>query len=150
VSYRTQLIDNLFFVRWQKPVLEDIDTLIVESIAARGKTQLPLVTISMIPEDSAAPDAQFRKRVVEKWDQMVPRGELVHAIIEGDGLKATLHRTILRAMRMLLPKRRNVGGIHSSLEQCLRSMRVREPQIILDELRAGGMLSDPAQSAAQP
>src|SRR6185369_11513051 len=123
MPYRTFQSGRYVFISWVQPILADLDPLISDVGRMRRQAGQPLIMFSVIAPESKPPENAFRKAVVARWSEMMPEGETVHAILEGNGVMATLNRAALTAIRMFV-RGRGIGQIYSSVEKALREQKV--------------------------
>jgi hypothetical protein len=133
VAYRTFHVGRYVFIRWTRPEVADIDTLIGDVEQIRRGEKERLIMFSIIPAHADPPDAAFRKKLLSRWATLLPEGETVHAVLEGSGIGASLNRAVLTTIRLLV-RGRGIGRIHSSLEVALREERVPST-ITMEQLR---------------
>jgi hypothetical protein len=126
------------FIRWDGPELADLDGLIAYVANLRRTVQQPLAMFAVIPGHRKPPEADFRKGVVARWSSLVENGDIVHAIVEGSGITASMNRAVLTTIRMFV-RRRGIGGIFSSIESAMREERVGDA-VSLDQLRAAKII----------
>jgi hypothetical protein len=138
VSYHFHNHGRFVFIRWgQKTELADIDRLKADVAAVRRKVRAPLLMFSIAPASSDPPEAGVGKALVRRWDELMPPGDRVCAVLEGEGLRKSLYRAFATAMRTLLLHRHGVGKIYDSLEAAMREESV---SVSRDELAAAAIL----------
>jgi hypothetical protein len=138
MPYRTFHTGRYLFLRWDGPAVADLDGLVDYVASVRRAAQQPLMMFAVIPGHRQPPDAAFRKQVVARWSSMVENGDIIHAIVEGTGITASMNRAVLTTIRMFV-RRRGIGQIYGSLERALRDERVGEA-VSLDQLRAAKII----------
>jgi hypothetical protein len=146
MAYRSLFERNLVFIRWQTHELQDIDQLRRECAERRRVVRQPLIHFSIIPEESPPPNAEFRKRLTDRWAELMPDGERALAVIEGTSVRASMLRTMLKAMRLVI-NRRGVAGIYDSLQTALSQQGVLDGTL-LSKLEDAQILPGAARRSA--
>lgn len=91
-------------VRWGRtPQVADIESYAAELAAARIEQGKKLVGLFIMPPDSQAPDEQFRKAQAEKLPGIMQDLEYAVAVFEGNGFIASLKRSALVGILLLVP-----------------------------------------------
>jgi hypothetical protein len=138
MAWRTLQVGRYVFIRWDNPEVRDLDGLSSEVASMRSAVSEPLILFSLIPASSNPPDAAFRKAMMEIWPIIMPPGDIIHAVLEGSGVGASLNRAVLTAMRMFL-RGRGIGKIYDSIETAIRR-ECAPGTVTLDQLRAAKVI----------
>jgi len=138
MPYRTFHDGRYVFIAWDRPAVGDIDGLVADLAKVRKLVAEPLVIFSVIPADGEPPAAAFRKQIVGRWEEILPKGETVHAVLVGSGIGASLNRAVLNTIRMFV-RGRGIGKVYSAVATALREERVPD-SITAERLRTAGIL----------
>ena len=142
MSFKTSLIETVYFMRWIAPQVTDHALLVrdVERIA-RSQGKLKAV-ITVVPYDLPVPDEAFRKAGANSTKVVMDWAEAVIVVIEGKGMKYSVMRAFASAMAA-------VGGTgdRSFAEATVEAALGRiKPQLampmpaVLEKLRHDGVL----------
>jgi hypothetical protein len=119
VAYESCVLKGLFVVRWgARPELRDLDAYVGELAAARKTQGAPLVSLFIMPENSAAPDEIFRKQQSMRLGQVMENSSYCIAVFEGSSFMLSLKRSALAAILLFAPSRARVH-VRSSVEDAL-------------------------------
>lgn len=151
MSYKSCVLNGLFVLRWERPTVGDCTSYCQEIQQASQKQAKPLVGLFIMPENSTAPDDQFKKEQATLMPKIMQNLTFAIAVFEGTGFAASLKRSALVAILLLTGQRQKIF-IRSSVEEAL----VRDPpgplgfsaHKALNDLRALDFLKGPG--AARP
>jgi hypothetical protein len=119
MSYESCVLKGLFVVRWgAQPELRDLDAYLAELTLARQTQGAPVVSLFIMPEDSAAPDEFFRKQQSIRLGRVMENSSYCIAVFEGSGFIVSLKRSALAAILLFAPRRARVH-VRSSVEEAL-------------------------------
>lgn len=122
MSYKSCVLNGLFVVRWEKPTVGDCTRYCQELTQASQSQGKPLVGLFIMPENSSAPDDQFKKEQASLLKKIMPNLTFAIAVFEGSGFAASLKRSALIAILLLSGQRQRIY-VRSSVEEAL----VRDP-----------------------
>jgi hypothetical protein len=109
-------INRAFLVRWSEPTMQDVQRVLAELAKAQSAAGVPLYFVAIIPQDSAPPPADVRKAMDVALARACDTCASVHFVVEGEGFKHTILRTILAA-NILASGRRGKVFVASSAEE---------------------------------
>jgi hypothetical protein len=118
VSFRSEFVRPVFFVRWGKAEEFDLPLLGERIIHARNLQRRPVVYVAIVPEDSVAPDAETRRAFIERMDEVLAHCHTMHFVMEGRGFKSAMRRNAL-GMVLMVRGRRNKIFVHDTLQDAL-------------------------------
>jgi len=114
-------IPPVLLVRWQnqcEPV--DVDRIRLATEAAFTRMGGPVVYVAVIPEDVPPPNAQTRTALRAGTDHGRSRCLSMHLVIEGEGLRLALLRSLTAGMMLAT---RGSFSIHTHLIDALSAAR---------------------------
>jgi hypothetical protein len=122
MSYKWALIDRVFVMRWGPPDLADAEALLGNcEQAAQGIKQQLIVIMIMPPEVPA-----FGRGAARLLDCC----ETIHCVIEGDGFKNSIKRSVTTSV-LLLSGKRGKMFVHKTLLEALEALRPRLHEVKL-------------------
>jgi hypothetical protein len=138
-------IDNLYFVRWIQPEVQDAQNIIDDVRALRAQRQETLHYFAIIGPDVDPPGDDVRASMKSSVDDLLQHCATVHLVIEGKGFRRAMARSIGTGI-FLLSKNRGRTFAHDSIEDALTRAGLREHQInaIRGEAARRGLLSPSA------
>jgi hypothetical protein len=115
----TAFIDPVLFVRWRaRCEVRDVERIKAEIDAAYRKGGPRMVYVAIVPVNVPPPDVEVRAAILEGTAYATEHCRSVHVVIEGDGLRRALIRTV--AAGLLLASRHSFeihGTVTAALEQ---------------------------------
>lgn len=146
----TSSADNVFFVRWEKPEVDDMRIIVREMIARRREVGRRLIYVALAPETSDTPSAEARKEMPSLMNQALLHCEEMHLVMEGVGFKHSVMRSVMAAV-FLAGGRRDRVHVHARVEDVVRKNPGPELRAALQTFAARGLLTDlPAMPRAMP
>ncbi|MGH1340932.1 MAG: hypothetical protein ACRBN8_05240 [Nannocystales bacterium] len=139
----SEFIPPVLFVRWHdqcEPI--DVDRIRIATEAAYREMGGPVVYVAAIPEDVPPPDAETRAALHAGTEHGRTRFATMHLVLEGDGLKRTVIRSLTAGMMLA------TGGafsIHTHVVDALVAARKKVPfdfEDIFLRGRDAGMFGD--------
>jgi hypothetical protein len=105
---------------WGRPEMDDI-VACRAAVSSLHKQCGPVVFISRVPSNEAAPDDQVRDAITELLGEFMSDLASFHAVLEGRGFFAAAKRTVLATVFLMTGKRLKYH-VHSTLDQVLESV----------------------------
>ena len=121
-------IDNLYFVRWIRPEVQDAQNIIEDVRALRAERQDPLHYFAIIGPEVDPPGDDVRASMKSSIDDLLQHCATVHLIIEGKGFRRAMARSIGTGI-FLLSKNRGRTFAHDTLEDALARAGLQEASI---------------------
>ena len=144
MAYSWLLIDRAFFVRWKKLEVASLDKILHDLGNARRGSALPMIYVSITPEDLAVPSGAERAALNEFALKAKDLCEAVHLVIEGDRFKHSIQRTALTSIMFLSQRNSQVQTlIHKQLDDAINLVAPkvgRRPEDIQRALKARGFI----------
>jgi hypothetical protein len=123
MSLTTELLGDCFVVCWDEPTTTDLNTLRREFSAARARHASPLIIVSVHNAARPLPEPETRTALVRGLPDLLSPNESLHLVLLGEGVLASLKRTVMRSMTVLM--RRSNITMHSSLGALIDALRAR-------------------------
>lgn len=125
MEYETQLLGRDFVVRWKKtPSRAAVEALARDFDTAHTAAGEPIVLFVVIPTDEVdLPPPDARAAFQASIRNIFERCASVETIILGDGIRASLMRTALRAMT-IISRRSDRVYIHASADDAIRARQL--------------------------
>jgi hypothetical protein len=102
MPYRLRAQKHVSLLLWTGlPTLEDIPALIRELVALRKQAGRPLIGFGIVPDGIGSPSREVREEMIRTWPTLMQTHEVMLMVIEGDGVKSSLIRTMLRGMMLV-------------------------------------------------
>jgi len=132
-------VGGLYVVRMQAHVdRSDVDAILRGAEQAARGARRKITYIGINGADSEAPSSEVRQYILARADDLFEHASTLEIVLEGDGLKAGLLRTIVRGM-ITVARTRNAGPrrafIHSSVEDGITRVQ-RQLDAPRDEIEA--------------
>jgi hypothetical protein len=119
MAYQSCVLKGLFVVRWgAHPAIPDLNAYLAELADARKKQGAPLVSLFIMPENSAIPDETFRKQQSKRLREVMENSSFCIAVFEGSSFVVSLKRSALAMILLLAPQRARIW-VRSSVEEAL-------------------------------
>lgn len=136
-------IDNLYFVRWIRPEVEDAEAIVEDVRVLRRSTQQPLHYFAIIGPDVDPPGDDVRASMKESIDDLLHHCATVHLVIEGKGFRRAMARSIGTGI-FLLSKNRGRTFAHDRVEDALTKagLSSAESASIQAEAASRGLLNE--------
>ncbi len=136
-------IDNLYFVRWIKPEVEDAHNILSDVRELRAEAGEALHYFAIIGPDVDPPGDDVRASMKESIDDLLEHCATVHLVIEGRGFRRAMARSIGTGI-FLLSKNRGRTFAHDSVQQALGRVGLGETQsvAVLTEAAERGLLNE--------
>jgi len=118
-SYALTTYDRVFFVRWNVlPRFAELDALVGRARQLRASLGRPLVYLAVIPEHVDVPQGATREALAEFGHRISAHVEIAYLVIEGEGLRIAVQRSVVTAIYAL---RRDMAPVRvrSTLDQAL-------------------------------
>ena len=146
MAYQSLVVDRVFFVRWQSPVMSDVLPLLRAVQKAAAKVGGPVVGVSILPEDSPPPTDDVRKAMARSMEDMLAATDSLHFIMEGDGFRHSIGRNALATILLFSANRKRIfvhPTVHAALTSVANKLTKSVPEI-LDAASKQGILSQKA------
>lgn len=143
MSIATGLVDDIYFVRWIQPSLEDIDQILGETRKARSELGRPLRYVAIIGAQVDPPAEDVRRAMRTSVEDLLEHCRSVHLVIEGKGLRRAMTRSIGTSI-MLLSKNRGRTFAHSSVDEALERIGYESAALradVLERAQASDLLN---------
>ena len=153
MSYLSCSLPGLYALRWgRKPELLDVELYSAEIAKAHAKQGKPLVALFIMPQDSAAPDEDFRKAQARHLPEIMSHLEYAVAVFEGTGFLSSLKHSALVAIMLLSPKKAPIH-VRATIDEALISnppgpVRFDAPTAIRELGRRGLLTEAPMRTAS--
>ncbi|WP_223634242.1 DofA protein [Corallococcus sp. EGB] len=97
--YKTDVIDKVFFLRWDAPpTADEIQQVFQKMQTAYQQAQQPLVLVTIAGAKSAVPNSEQRRHLSNMLSDARALFSEIHVIIEGNELQHNLQRVIVSGM----------------------------------------------------
>jgi hypothetical protein len=97
--YRTDIIDKVFFLRWDAPPNQDeIQSVFSKMQNAYQELEQPMVLVTIAGSKAAVPNSEQRRNLSNMLADARPFFSEIHVVIEGNELQHNLQRVILSGM----------------------------------------------------
>lgn len=144
MTCKLELVDSVFFVRWQKPVVADVDLILDEVKHGRNRLGKKLFYLCIIPVDSDPPSDEVRGRMKDLIHSLLEDVNSLHFVVEGSGLKNSIFRSVLTGTLFVLSTRHSTH-VHVSMEAALAAIKSEDasvsPDAILRRADQAGLLT---------
>lgn len=141
MSYKSALVDTVFFVRWQQPERADINRLLREVIQASKARGEPVFYLAVSPEDSPAPDKETRQQMVTVFETLSQHCRAIHLVYEARGFKASIKRNVMTGIVLASRSLRGVR-VHKSVSEAFSELgNAVDIPGVQAKLEAAGLLS---------
>lgn len=140
-------IDNLYFVRWIKPEVEDAMSILDDVRSLGSAQQRPLHYFAIIGPDVDPPGDDVRASMKSSIDDLLRHCATVHLVIEGRGFRRAMARSIGTGI-FLLSKNRGRTFAHDRVQDALEraGLETSQTTTILAEAARRGLLNDDSAS----
>lgn len=136
----SEFISPVLFVRW-KGTCSAADVPEIQRLTEQAAARAPagLIYISVIPIDVPPPDAEARAALRDGVDHSSLYCRSVHIVIEGEGMRRALIRSISAGLLLATRKTSKGFHIHETVEQAIAAAfeGSREGQMVLQRAEAG-------------
>ncbi len=141
-------IDNLYFVRWIRPEVDDALAIIDDVRTLRASSEQPLHYFAIIGPDVDPPGDDVRASMKESIDDLLQHCATVHLVIEGKGFRRAMARSIGTGI-FLLSKNRGRTFAHDRVEDALARAGLSSTEVasVRAEAASRGLLNDDAGEA---
>jgi hypothetical protein len=136
-------VGNVFFTRWQSVQAADVNKILWEVSKAHATVGKLMVYVSIVPTDSEPPTAEVRQAFSTALKSLNEHLCMNIMVLEGDGLRKSLKRTIASAM-ILLSGASDKSAIVDNVGDALARAKTHigePPESILQRARAQGFFS---------
>ena len=107
MAYRACVIDRAYILRWTaEPVLGDVSSIVQAVTAARRATGQPVLYLGIIAAHVPMPKSAVRDAFTNSFPVMSELCACFDVLIEDRDIRATLLRTLVRAMALTVPGRK--------------------------------------------
>jgi hypothetical protein len=107
MAYRACVIDRAYILRWTgEPVLADVSSILQAVTAARRGAGEPILYLGIIAADIPMPKGAVRDAFTNSFPAMSELCACFDVLIEDRDIRATLIRTLVRAMALAVPGRK--------------------------------------------
>lgn len=143
-------IDNLYFVRWIRPEVDDALAIIEDVRALRRSSEEALHYFAIIGPDVDPPGDDVRASMKESIDDLLQHCATVHLVIEGKGFRRAMARSIGTGI-FLLSKNRGRTFAHDRVEDALARAGLSSTQVAAVQAEAANRgLLNVAEAEATP
>jgi len=150
-GFVASFIPPVFFVRWIAPTVADVAALTAEFFRIHDAFGKRIVYVAIVPDACRAPDNSARLAMTRGRDEVLPRCEGMHIVMEGHGFRTAILRNAFATMQLFGKKRTQVQ-IHQTVQGALAQLVGRlprelkfDPRSMLEKARTAGVLSPPTQ-----
>lgn len=142
-------IDNLYFVRWIRPEVDDAVAIVEDVRTLRRSAQQPLHYFAIIGPDVEPPGDDVRASMKESIDDLLQHCATVHLVIEGKGFRRAMARSIGTGI-FLLSKNRGRTFAHDTVGDALAraGLSSTEAASVQAEAASRGLLNADAGESA--
>jgi hypothetical protein len=123
MPFQLSRVEHFVVVHWSRPSAEDVAALRREVATIRSAGTTPLDFVSVHSADAALPEPRVRAALIRSIPELLAANETLHIVLVGQGVQATLKRTVLRTMMTLM--RRGDMVIYDSCAALLAALRAR-------------------------
>jgi len=107
MAYLASAIDRAYVLRWTaEPALGDVSSIIDEVSAIRRTVGQPILYLGIIPSRIPMPKSAVRDAFTNSFGRMAELCACLDILIEDTDVRATLIRTMVRAMALAVPARK--------------------------------------------
>jgi hypothetical protein len=141
---RKLVVPPVLFIRWvQRCEADDVEAIKQATEAAHVRVGDELVYIAIIPIDVAPPDTEARAALRAGTEHASRHCRSVHIVIEGQGLRRALIRSISAALLLATRKSSRGFHIHETVDQAMDAAHLHGAQRteILATAGENGLLS---------
>jgi hypothetical protein len=111
----------VLFVRWDGATESaDFDRLVEEVRTSRARVGRDLVYVAIIPRSNRLPESGTRSRITTAIDQVWTHCASIHIVIEGEGMRRALVRSVIAGILLVVMRRRRRFTVHLTVEEALR------------------------------
>lgn len=142
-------IDNLYFVRWIRPEVDDAVAIVEDVRVLRRSAQQALHYFAIIGPDVEPPGDDVRASMKESIDDLLQHSATVHLVIEGKGFRRAMARSIGTGI-FLLSKNRGRTFAHDRVEDALARAGLSSTEVaaVRTEAAIRGLINvDPSEAA---
>lgn len=143
MPYRSDLVNNVFILRWQGARFADAASLMQRVKEARSDSAGPLVYLAIVPADDSPPDMATRREFGRQLQPLLELCTCVHLVLEGTGFRAAAQRAVATGMFLMTGRRDRVTA-HASVFDALNCCQnlSAPPAEILAQARALGAVPE--------
>ncbi len=144
-------IDNLYFVRWIRPEVDDAEAIVRDVRALREAQEQAVHYFAIIGPDVDPPGDDVRASMKESIDDLLQHCSTVHLIIEGKGFRRAMARSIGTGI-FLLSKNRGRTFAHDRIEDALTRVGLSSAEVAAVQAQAAsrGLLNADSSAATEP
>lgn len=121
MTCKLDLVDNVFFVRWLKPGVEDLEQILAGVRRGRAQRGEKLYYLCIIPVDSDPPGDDVRNQMKSLIHSLLEDVHSLHFVVEGSGIKNSIFRSVLTGTLFVLSTRASTH-VHNSVEAALAAI----------------------------
>lgn len=135
------LVGNVLFVVWREVTSAAVRTVVREAQEAAKLLGEPVIYITIIPDGVPAPGEAERRALVEALQTNASICRSMHCVIEGQGFKKTMQRSVAAGIFLLAGKRGKMT-VHDSVTEALKSADGLQTSVssVLHRARQQGLL----------
>ncbi len=126
-------IDDVFFVRWLKPEVEDAAAIVADVKKLQEDRGTPVQYVAVIGKDTDPPEEAVRESMRRNIDELLQYCATVHLVIEGKGFRKAAMRSIGTGI-FLLSRNRGRTFAHDTVERALA--RIGRPPAEIEQVLA--------------
>lgn len=107
MAYRACVIERAYVLRWTaEAVMGDVPAIVNAVTAARRSTKMPILYLGIISASIPMPKSAVRDAFTNSFPVMADLCDCIDVLIEDRDIRATLLRTLVRAMSLAVPGRK--------------------------------------------
>lgn len=131
MPYQSHAIGTALVVTWDKPELEDVESVVGLTRAMNKRLKKPVTYVAYIPDSMAAPDGPVREAMTRSFSELREYCDHIVLILEGAGFQLSIGRAVLAGILLVSGRR---GQIHVCAN--LDEAAALAPPAAIDYLRA--------------
>ncbi|MCS6915491.1 MAG: hypothetical protein RMK29_14725 [Myxococcales bacterium] len=101
----------------------DVDSILSEFASLHAKFG-PVIGIGVVPPELPVPEGDVRRYINEKMPELLSHAETLHYVIEGQGFKNSILRSVVVSLLLLTGKRGQIY-VHKSFEEAVEALTPR-------------------------
>lgn len=147
MACKHHVVAPVLFIRWQDACeASDIPLVQAATEAAHKKIGEDLIYVGIIPADVAPPDGDARAALRAGTEHASQHCRSIHIVIEGQGLRRALIRSISAGLLLATRKTSRGFHIHETVEGAMEATGLSAEQCasVMADAGDAGMLSSPA------
>ncbi len=137
MSFDSQVLGRVYFLRWKQPQVGDVAELVDEVEAASQRARAKLCYVALAPDDSPPPDKDTRDAMATALERLAKCCDSIHLVFEGSGFRQSLKRTAIAGVMIATGRGRSIQ-VHASMDEVAMALpNLPEIARLRDQLRGG-------------